>query len=370
VNILLTNASGIYAGGEFFVFSLASELSRRGHSVNVACAPSNLLAQKCRDAGIRVFPIDFPANGRLFHFIRVLTDILRRHQIDIIHTNTNYDRTAGAFAAARMNIPHVSNIHSFHSIQHNLTQFVRNRYCTRHFIVDGVCVRDLLMNKDGISPEKISVVYLGLEPDRKNDEPRQQDVLRKELSIPRDAIVLGNVARLVPFKGHEILLQSFAEIQKDFPDTRLLLVGDGELRDELQSIAIQLGIAEKIIFAGFRDDLESLYSIMDIYIHPSVEGGGETFPFAVLQALRHELPVVVTRVGDVWAMVDEGKNGFIVPDRDVAAISQAVRRLIADRDLRNRMGESSRKILLERFTLSLMVDNIERIYRSVAAKKG
>jgi len=294
-NILLTNSSDMYGGGEFYVLELACELKKRGHNIIVTCKPDNLLCKKCNDAGVVTLPLDFPPQGKLFSFIMKLKQIIKQHNIQIVHTNTNYDRTAGAFAVWVCGVKHVTNVHSFHSLQHNLTHWIRNKWATNHFLVDGLCVKELLVRKDKILPEKISVVYLGVDAESmKKNEPQRRRV-RREFGLEDEHIVIGNVGRLVPMKGQEFLIESFAEVASLHPHARLLIVGDGELDKELRTKSEEYRIDDKVLFAGFRDDLPACYSAFDIYAHTSIEGGGETFPFAVLQALAQELPVVVTR---------------------------------------------------------------------------
>ena len=364
-NILLTNSSDIYGGGEFYVLELAKELRARGNSIWVVCKPNNLLHEKCESAHIPTIPLDFPPQGQFVKFIRWLRKITRKNHIDIVHTNSNYDRTAGGFAARMAGVRHVTNVHSFHSLQHNLTHWVRNHAATDHFIVDGYCVKEMLIQEDRLDASKISVVYLGVDPSEMKRDETMRKKIRAEFTCPDDQIVIGNVARMVPFKGHEYLLKAFAELAKHSPGMRLVLVGDGELSENLSRLAHTLKIENQIIFAGFRDDLQALYSAFDIYVHPSIEGGGETFPFAILQALAQQLPVIVTRVGDVPAMVSDSINGFVVPDKDPSALAVRLGILLHNESLRSTMGTKSRALLLERFTVSGMVDRVEEVYSRV-----
>ncbi len=368
-NILLTNASNIYAGGEFYVFEIAAELQRRGHVIVVACKPDNLLLEKCKNAGIKTIPVDFPPTGQIIRYVRLLNTIIKEYSINIIHTNTNYDRTVGAFAAWQSGIHHIANVHSFQSIQHNITHWIRNRFAVDKFLVDGVCVQELLTKEDSISPSKISVVHLGVNPDVMKRNEEQRGKVRHEFRITDKQIVIGNVARLVPFKGQEYLLTAFGKIVQRHPDERLMLVGDGLLEEEYRRLVTSLGIEQRVIFAGFRDDLNAVYSAFDIYVHPSIEGGGETFPFAVLQALSQELPVIVTRVGDVPAMVEEGVNGFVVDEKDENSIAEKLNILLIDENLRREMAEKSRERLLTRFTTGKMADVVESIYDGIVKQK-
>jgi glycosyltransferase involved in cell wall biosynthesis len=367
--VLLTNSSSLYAGGEFYVLELARTLCARGHGVLVACPSGNLLSEKCRAAGVATAAVEFPANGALARHIRLLRSLLREHKATILHSNTNYDRTAGAFAARLERAFHVTNVHSFHSISHNLTHVVRNRWATDHFLVDGVCVKDLLVREDRIDPAKISVVHLGVDPAAMRRDEALRSAVRASFGLGDADVVIGNVGRLVPFKGQEYLLRAFALVAGARPEARLVLVGDGELRERLGALAGELGVAARVVFAGFRDDLVAVYSAFDIYCHASVEGGGETFPFAVLQALSQELPVVVTRVGDVAVMVEEGVNGYALPDRDPGALARALAELLADPAEAARMGRESRALLLRRFTTDAMVDVVERLYDTLHSRR-
>jgi glycosyltransferase involved in cell wall biosynthesis len=370
LNILLTDASDIYGGGEYFVLELARALRARNHNVRVSCRRDNLLAEKCLNAGIPLFPVDYPANGRLFRTIRELRTCIRMNRIDIVHTNNNYDRTAGAFAARMAGAKHVTNIHSFHSIQHNLTHWYRNRNATDHFLVDGYCVKDLLEKEDGLPASKISVIHLGVDPAVMKRDENERARCRREFGVQENEIVIGNVGRLVPMKGQAYLVKAFARVVRTFPSARLLLVGDGELKEQLRSLALQEGAAERILFAGFRDDLVSLYSAFDIYAHASIEGGGETFPFAVLQALAQELPAVVTNVGDVAQMVENGVNGFVVGDKDDIALGEAIAAIVRDESLRRRMAGESAGRFLRDFTLEKMTGRIVEVYEGILHPGG
>lgn len=147
-----------------------------------------------------------------------------------------------------------------------------------------------------------------------------------------------------------------------------MVVGSGKLENMLKELSDKLGVKEKVIFPGFRDDMQAVYSAFDIYAHTSIEGGGETFPYAVLYALAQALPLVVTRVGDVPAMIDEGVNGFIVEDRNPALISDKLCLLLGDKDLRNKMGSESYKLLKIRFTVEIMTDAILKVYEKALPK--
>jgi len=370
LKILLTNSTDIYGGGEFYVLELARALQSRQNDILVVCKPGNLLYKKCQEAQLPVRALDFPGQGQLLRHILLLRDIIRERGIQIVHTNSNYDRTAGAFAARLSGAAHVTNVHSFHSLRHNLTHWLRNAAATDHFIVDGDPVKEMMVRKDRIAAGRISVVHLGVDPDAMRTDETLRSKIRAEFRLDETHAVIGNVARFVPFKGHEFLLRAFEAVRNRNSNARLLLVGDGELRERLLELARSLGIYREIVFAGFRDDLPAIYSAIDIYAHASIEGGGETFPFAVLQALAQELPVVATRVGDVAAMVRDGLTGFLVPERDTSELAQRLLSLSGDQILRRKMGRQGRELLLRQFTVNKMVDAVEKVYESTLQRRG
>jgi glycosyltransferase involved in cell wall biosynthesis len=370
MNVLLLNALDIYGGGEFFVFQFADLLKKQGNNVWVSCREDNLIFEKCKKAGIDLLPIDYPKNGKgkLFRIIRQLKNFIIENKIEIVHSNTNYDRTAGAFASKWAGVKHITTNHSFHSIEYNPTHWYRNKRLVDHFIVDGECTRELLLEDDSIKENQISLIHLGIDPVTMKRDDDLRSKIRSEFGINENIILIGNVGRMVEFKGQEYLIRAYPEVLKRFPGTKLMVVGSGKLEKKLHGLAETLGLGNNVIFPGFRDDMQAVYSAFDIYAHTSVEGGGETFPYSMLYALAQGLPMVITRVGDMPAMVDEGINGFIVEDRKPELISEKLCLLTGDRELRNKMGKSSLNILHKKFTEDVMVRYIESVYRKVLGK--
>lgn len=373
LNILLLNALDIYGGGEFFVYQFANLLKSRGHKVWVSCRNDNLLYSRCIEVGIVVFPVDYPEHSgksNVWKISKQLSRFIKENKIDIVHSNTNYDRTAGAFAAKLAGVPHITSNHSFHSISHNLTHWYRNKFLINHFIVGGECTRELLVNEDKIDPKKITLIHLGLDPEQNKKDHETRKKIRSEFGVKDDEILIGNVARMVPFKGQEYLIRAYPEVMKAYPKSRLMVVGDGELSNMLKELALTLGINDSIIFPGFRKDIKLMYSAFDIYAHTSVEGGGETFPYAMLHALAQELPLVITRVGDMPAMVSEGISGFVLEDKDVKGISEKLMLLCGNENLRQTMGKESFEMMLKKFTVDIMTRNIENVYYKVLDSKN
>jgi glycosyltransferase involved in cell wall biosynthesis len=368
MKILLTDASDIYAGGEEYVLTLAKNLRRLGHAVHVSARPNHLLLDKCSALDIPVHPVDYGDMARVFEMSRVLSRILKAGAFDIIHSNANYDRTCAGFATLGLPVRHVAGVHSTHSIQHNITHWVRNRWLTGHFITDAEAGRRVLLAQDRIAPGRVTTVPIGVDADpvEKQAELRKQS--RDALGIPSGTAVIGNVARLVPFKGQRYLLEAMNLVVKTIPSALLLIVGDGELEAELREQASSLGIDKRVRFLGFRDDLDALYPAFDLYCHSSIELASEMFPIAILHALGCGLPVVASNVGGIAAMVDEGRSGYLVAEKDPGALARRMIDILADPARRSQFASSSRALFERSYRASVMAGAIEGIYRQLCRR--
>jgi glycosyltransferase involved in cell wall biosynthesis len=370
VNILISNSTDIFAGGEDYVLILAKYLGLRGHKVYVSALPGHLLLDKCAAAGIDTVPIEYQGMNRVFTVAALLRRELQERSIQVIHSNANYDRTVAALAVPWTKIPHVAGVHSTHSIQHNITHWIRNHYGVDHFVTDADAGRQVLMDVDGIAPERITTIPIGIENDSEEYRQKARVQTRERLGIGNDTVVIGNVARLVPFKGQRYLIDAAARIVRQYPRTLFVIIGDGELLDDLQKQSAALGIVSSVRFLGFQDHLEQWYPAFDIYCHTSLEMAAEMFPIAILRALASGLPVVCTRVGGIAAMVEQGKTGFLVEPEDGAVLAGGLEKLILDSGLRRAMGAAAFDLFLRRYHATQMAERIEQVYTTVVAATG
>jgi glycosyltransferase involved in cell wall biosynthesis len=370
LNILISNSTDIFGGGEEYVLILATYLKRRGHRVWVSANPQHLLLEKCEAITIDTVPILYKGMSRVFKVASLLRREIRRHSINIVHSNANYDRTCAAIAAAFSSTHHVATVHSSHSIQHNLTHWLRNRIGTAHFIAVAESVKNVMVNEDNIPPARITVIPNGVENTSKEFQETARRRGREKLGVPQNVIVVGNVARLVQFKGHRFLLQAVAEVTKTSTDVLFPIFGDGELKGELMRQAEDLGIERYIRFMGFQDDMDGWYPAFDVYCHSSIELAAEAFPFAILRALANGVPVVCTDVGGIGSMVRNGVSGYLTRPEDPHALAVALLNTIGDANLRHSMGRASFDLFLTKFHASAMADKVEQVYLDVLHRRN
>jgi glycosyltransferase involved in cell wall biosynthesis len=181
------------------------------------------------------------------------------------------------------------------------------------------------------------------------------DELPPALEHPRPGPIVGAIGRLEPQKGFDLLIRALPQLE----GVTLVLVGDGSERGPLERLAKDLGVAERVIWEGWIDRARAYLGTFDVVALPSRFEG---FPLVVLEALLARSAVVATDVGSVAEAVRHEETGLLVPPDDPAALAAALRRLFADPDLRRRVGEQGRRLVLERFTADHMSRGFERLY--------
>jgi len=207
----------------------------------------------------------------------------------------------------------------------------------------------------------VHVVETGMDPARFSIADNRQK-LRGKFGIKEDECVFACVARLAAQKNHSLLLRAYAELQKHTPRSRLLLVGDGELREELEVEARRLGLVGSVLFLGFSQNVPSILRASDVFVLSSHYEG---LPYAVLEAMASGLPVVSTAVDGVIDAIVEGVTGHLVPRDDVMALARAMWQMILHPESRQLMGEAGRKRFRSRFTVEHMVEETVRLYGTI-----
>ena len=194
---------------------------------------------------------------------------------------------------------------------------------------------------------------------------RERESARKELGLDYHTPIVGVVGRLEDQKGHRYLLDVWPAVTRDFPDARLLVVGDGSRRATLEAQVGALAIAPSVIFTGFRADVARMLDAIDVLALPSLYEG---MPLTAIEAAAMARPVVATAVDGTPEVVEHGVTGFLVPPANPPALGGALVTLLADAERARQMGAAGRRRTLERFDLGRQVEATAAVYRSVATK--
>lgn len=368
-------ATGI-AGAERHLLMLLSGLRAREVDAQIVLLvePRRPMDALVEEAAARDIPV-----GRIAihsHFDVALFGKLRAAfrdmQPDIVHTHLLHADLFGIPAARLARVPAViTSRHNDNAFRRRLPLRWLNRALWSQVdagITSSDAVRRFSVAVEGAPPRKLQTIHYGLER-RPDDALRQTDrvAFRAEFNLPPDAPVVGIVCRLVEQKGVAYGLEAFASATADLPEARLVIAGDGALKGRLQAQARTLGLADRVHFLGWRTDALRVFAGLDIFLMPSLWEG---FGLVLLEAMSQRLPVVASNVSAIPEVVADGTTGLLVPPRDVARLSAALRLLLTDAPLRQHMGLLGEDRLEERFTAGRMVDETLGLYQTVLARRG
>ena len=385
--IVFVEAATAMGGVEFSTLYLAGALDRsRWHPV-VVCPAEGDLTSACRAANIETRVAPWPRfwstslrvgrNARLpnpFAWLwnslalaratRALKRLLRQVSPDAILTKGLTSHFVGGFAARRLRIPciwHVQDLISERTFGIYRRVFgIAARRLPQSIVVDGAAIKRQL---PAAIHSRVSVIHNGVDlnifrPDLDGS------AVRDELGISRDALVIGQAARITPWKGQHYLIEAFAQIARDYPKTVLVFAGapvfdhDGYER-RLRAMAVEYGLQDRIRFAGYRHDLPNVLAAMDIFAFTSIEK--DTSPLALLSAMTSALPIVAFDIEGAREIADQNNSFRFVPVRDVRALAKALSDLIGDEQLRLQLGQSARRAVESRFSLEQYVSRFNDI---------
>ncbi|MBU1862816.1 MAG: glycosyltransferase family 4 protein [Candidatus Omnitrophica bacterium] len=301
-----------------------------------------------------------------------LYKLFKSKKYDIVHTHSSKAGILARAAAHIANVPVI--IHSIHGLAyHRFENQVLNiiyiyverlvsRWTQKIITVCPEMTRKALAEKVG-TPEQYQTIYSGIETERFTTASKSDaTLLRNELDIPENALVVGKIARLFYLKGHTYLLPAIKKVIDRKPNTYFLLVGDGILKNMLQHEAKKLGIDRHIRFVGLvkPEEIPRYVQCMDIVVHLSLREG---LPRVVPQAFLCKKPVVVYDIDGAYNIVEDGKNGFLIPPKSIDMISEKILFLIENKDVRSKMGMDGYHKAIDLFPYERMVKELDALYK-------
>jgi len=359
VKILHTEASRGWGGQEIRILNESAGMIARGHEVTIICTPGSNIALEANARNIKVveLPVGKPSPGA----VSALRRWLKANPVDVINTHSSADSwiVAGATRLWRDAPKVVRTRHiSAPVAQHVLARWLYRR-ATDHVVTTGEKLRQTLIADNGLPPEQVTSVPTGV--DVEHFQPGDRLARRDELGLPKNGVIIGIVATLRSWKGHEILLEAFAELARD--DVCLAVVGNGPQRENLKRRIFELGIRRRIFMPGNLNDVRPWLQAMDVFALPSYANEG--VPQSIMQAMACELPVVSTPVGSIEELVINGETGMLVAPKNVSALASALDELISNHSLREKFGRAGRVRVENRFTDKVMLDRMEEIFGKV-----
>lgn len=368
LRILHVVANRWWTGSADPALDLARALRQRGHAVWFACVRGDVLETHVRAAGVTlVETLSLERTARPWRLgaqIVGLRRVLRERAIDVVHAHQTHDHWLAALGRAGTSARLVRTVHHRRAAHAGpAARWLFGRTDALIAVSEGIAAR---LRAAGALPARIALVPGAVDVERFTPEADGRPV-RAELGLG-DAPVVGCVARMVPGRGHEVLLHATARLRERLPGVRLVLVGRGEHRPALDALVRDLGLGSTVVFAGYRDaDLPAVLAALDCAV--LLGGGSEESCRAVLEAMAVGRPVVAAPVGAVPEIVIDGETGWVVeplPELVAARLGEALR----DRGRARHLGEAGRRRVEGLFTPPRRAALVEAVYARALTKEG
>jgi len=345
------------------IIKLAREFKARGDKV-VVLSSEGALVNELSKMGIKHYTAPLNPNQKsIISFVSSFLKILRivsDEKITIIHSHHRWSTFIAYFVSRIVRIPLVTTDHSVLKGKRYLS-FWGDR-------VISVCEsgKKHLASYFKVNPEKITVIYNGIELNNLPTKEQIQNVL-EEMRLDSRYPIIGNIARLSLEKGQCYLLKAIREVLKVKPGIQFVIVGDGPLRDELKKLSIKIGIDKNVLFTGFRNDIHTILACLDFLVLPSLQEG---FPLTILEAFASSKPVIATDVGGVSEAVINEETGILVAPRNYKALADAIKLLLNNKARKIEMGKRARYLVEDKFNFEKMIQKTEELYYQLLNAKG
>jgi glycosyltransferase involved in cell wall biosynthesis len=342
-------------GYQVWVLCLSREVSRRFSEVGAKVVTSRYWRRE-------INPLDALAFYELFK-------LCRREKFDIVHTHTSKGGFLGRIAARLAGVPIV--IHTVHGFSFNeltpwwTTAFyvylerLASRFCDTMISVTNQH-RLMAIEKRMASPDTIVTIHNGIDLSRFEGVTATES-MRRELSLAREATLIGTVGRLTPQKGQTYLLKAMPRVVRKHPQTQLVFVGDGPQEAELKDLAVELGVADHCRFLGFRRDVPELLACLNIFVQPSPREG---LSITLLEAMAARRPVIATNITGNREVVDDGIDGVLCQPMNSTALAKALIDLIENPKKARLLGKRAREKVEQHFEEQMMLKQTLELYRA------
>ena len=319
-----------------------------------------------------------PVND-LIAFAKIFS-IIRRERPDIVHTHTAKAGTIGRLAALAAGVP--VKVHTFHGhifygyFSVPLTRYFLwierflSRFTDRIIAISDKQKEELLNRYKIGGEEKYSVVNLGLDLERFLQAEEKRGIFRHRHGVRQDDTLVGIVGRLVPVKNHRMFIDAARRLKGSMPPelfgrVKFVIVGDGPERQGLENYAGSLGIADKVTFTGWVDDMEALYADLNIM---ALTSENEGTPLSLIEAFASARAVIATDVGGVRDVLDD--IGILVGSNETEAFSERLAELITSPARREEIGLRGREYVMKKFSKDNLIAQVEKLYEELMAEKG
>ena len=353
------------------LITLLENFDREQFDVSVILPPNSLLKPHIERLGTEVIEVSSIADKSFdIKAIRLLIKLFKERKPDLVHTHASMSaRIAAKKAGAKV----VYTRHSVFPPSKYLISFPGkqiNGYFNNHFADGIIAVAEAAkdnLTATGVDEKKIRVILNGVNGLNTLSDDEKKNI-RNRFGVLEDETVISIVARLEDIKGHNYFIEAADMLLKDGVNAKFFIAGTGSYEEHLKKKVKVLRLEDKVIFTGFIQDVDKLMGITDIQVNASY--GTEATSLALLEGMSIGVPAVVSDFGGNPGVIKNGRNGFVVPKQNSAALKTAIKRLIDDKELYEKISEQSKEIFAETFTAQAMTKNTENIYNELLNDGG
>jgi glycosyltransferase involved in cell wall biosynthesis len=360
-------------GTETQAVELVLRMPTSGYAITLGCLHAQgPLLEKLRGSAVRL--AEFHPEGGLdspkgLYQLARLTAFLRRERFEVVHTHDLWSNLMGVPAAKLAGVPAI--ISSRRDLAHFDWYQGKKRAWLRRIqnlsdavLANATPIRDALIAEDGFAPEKLRVIHNGVDTLRFQQGKRDRERLFPGQRNATLVVLVGNMHSDV--KGHPWLIAAAPAVVAIFPQVRFVFAGDGEMRDQFEKQARDLGLQSHFLFLGRRNDVPDVLASCDIAVLPS---RAEGLPNAVLEYMAAGLPAIVSRVGGNAELVQDGVNGLLVPAEDTGALSAALLRLLREPGMARTMAESGQRMAVENYSFDRLIREVDALYTELLERR-
>ena len=364
MKILHTEWSNGWGGQEHRILADALILTELGHEVTTLVCPEGGLKKHTQEAGLpfieRRIKNAFDL-GSLAWFV----GLLRRERYQVVNTHSSVDSWVASAAAKLARTPVlVRTRHLSVPVNDHAFNFVYS--WPDAIVTTAETIRQRMIEVNRFSPERVVSIPTGIDL-RRFDPDLDPGNIREELGLSPGDRLMTMVAVLRSWKRHEVFLEAAARLAKDFPELKVLVVGEGPRRPNIETKIRNLGLGDRAIMTGHRTDVPRLLSASEVCALTSESSEG--VPQSVLQYMAMSKPVAATTAGGIPEVIEDGKTGLLCPINDSEALAGAITRLLTEPDLAKRLGQAARHRVEEKHGLNVMAEETLALYRRIYKSK-
>lgn len=354
-----------WRGGQRQSFYFAKELKRNGFTFHFVVQPGSPLHRKAKDAGLPVFPMRISGEADILSVVR-LSMAMRRKKCRLVHCHDAHAAAVGFAAASMAKVPvRVISRRVDFPLKKNLLSRRKYRKDVDAIIAISESVKGVLV-KGGIDKKLIHVIPDGIDF-APYENKTSKDYLRQELSFAPDDFLVGIVASLSDDKGHKYLIKASKHLRENTPKIKIIIVGEGPLRLDLDKRVKEIQGEDMVFFLGFREDIPQILNSLDVFVLSSDHEGLGSI---LMDAMACRLPIVATRVGGIPELVGHEHTGLLVPPQRPISLAKAILKMYNDREFANKLGQRGYEIVHRKYSSESMAMKAIDLYEYIAKKKG